>query len=129
MSTNAREYLATLPIDDSKYALSEAESAFWKAQTGISDDELLKQHIISVADKAYKVLLIQQILALSNTFNRYLRISASDGLLSSSPCTSSNCEQTLMSDQSPHCAIPLLSRHPQHGSKERPHLFGFCLLL
>ncbi|CCM02021.1 uncharacterized protein FIBRA_04097 [Fibroporia radiculosa] len=42
-------------LDESLYLLKEDEAAFFKSQTGIQDDEALKQHIISVQTEAYKV--------------------------------------------------------------------------
>ncbi|TFK50833.1 hypothetical protein OE88DRAFT_1712763 [Heliocybe sulcata] len=46
----------TLPVLNADlYSLGEEESAFFKSQTGIADDEELKKHILTVQDKAYKV--------------------------------------------------------------------------
>lgn len=45
----------TSPIDPVKYSLSPEEAEFFKATTGINDDEALKAHILSVQEKAYKV--------------------------------------------------------------------------
>jgi len=42
------------PPDDGYFALNPDEAAFFKAQTGIKDDEELKRHIISVQHKAYE---------------------------------------------------------------------------
>ncbi|EPQ55307.1 hypothetical protein GLOTRDRAFT_116242 [Gloeophyllum trabeum ATCC 11539] len=42
-------------LDPSIYSLDEHESAFFKSQTGIPDDEELKKHILKVQEKAYKV--------------------------------------------------------------------------
>ncbi|EIW76283.1 hypothetical protein CONPUDRAFT_64653 [Coniophora puteana RWD-64-598 SS2] len=42
------------PADDGYFALSPDEAAFFKAQTGIEDDEELKRHIIGVQRKAYE---------------------------------------------------------------------------
>ena len=42
-------------LDPSLYDLQPHETAFFKQQTGIYDDELLKQHIIQVQTKAYEV--------------------------------------------------------------------------
>lgn len=38
------------------YSLSSDELAFFSAQTGITDEEALKRHIISVAAKAFDVM-------------------------------------------------------------------------
>lgn len=43
-------------LDPDLYNLQPQEAAFFKQQTGIQDDELLKQHIIQVQTEAYKVL-------------------------------------------------------------------------
>lgn len=37
------------------YRLSPEQAAFFKAQTGIDDDEALKKHILEVHARAYKV--------------------------------------------------------------------------
>ncbi|KAF9240253.1 hypothetical protein BU15DRAFT_61578 [Melanogaster broomeanus] len=42
-------------LDPNLYALSPSEEAFFKAATGIEDDEALKTHVIMVQEKAYKV--------------------------------------------------------------------------
>ena len=42
-------------LDPDLYNLQPQEAAFFKQQTGIHDDELLKQHIIQVQTKAYEV--------------------------------------------------------------------------
>ncbi|KAG2153710.1 uncharacterized protein EDB93DRAFT_1239663 [Suillus bovinus] len=43
------------PQDTSLYSLSSEQAEFFKAQTGIDDDEDLKRHILEVQAKAYKV--------------------------------------------------------------------------
>ncbi|KDQ63332.1 hypothetical protein JAAARDRAFT_29353 [Jaapia argillacea MUCL 33604] len=48
-------HIPPIPLDSSLYSLDEAELAFFKAQTGIQDEEELKKHIIAVQEKAYKV--------------------------------------------------------------------------
>ena len=45
-------------LDPDLYNLQPLEAAFFKQQTGIHDDELLKQHIIQVQTKAYEVHLL-----------------------------------------------------------------------
>ncbi|KAH9840205.1 uncharacterized protein C8Q71DRAFT_703050 [Rhodofomes roseus] len=42
-------------LDESLYSLDEEESAFFKSQTGIEDDEALKSHILRVQKEAYEV--------------------------------------------------------------------------
>jgi len=42
-------------LDPDLYNLQPQEAAFFKQQTGIHDDELLKQHIIQVQTKAYEI--------------------------------------------------------------------------
>ncbi|KAI0932684.1 hypothetical protein AcW2_001238 [Taiwanofungus camphoratus] len=44
-----------VPLDDKFYALDAEELAFYKAQTGIHDDDALKQHIMRVQADAYQV--------------------------------------------------------------------------
>ncbi|KAA1474374.1 hypothetical protein DENSPDRAFT_326522 [Dentipellis sp. KUC8613] len=44
-----------VPIDVNKYDLNEEETAFFKQQTGITDDEKLKQHIITAQAEAFAV--------------------------------------------------------------------------
>lgn len=57
--TDLPEVLAGLqklvPLDDDRYNLDENDHAFFKSQTGIQDDAVLKQHIIKVQNDAYKV--------------------------------------------------------------------------
>ncbi|TFY75585.1 hypothetical protein EWM64_g8429 [Hericium alpestre] len=43
------------PLDESLYNLNQEEVSFYKQQTGIQDDEELKQHIISVQTEAYAI--------------------------------------------------------------------------
>lgn len=43
------------PLDPGLLKLNQAEAAFFKASTGIQDDDELKNHIIDVQTKAYKV--------------------------------------------------------------------------
>ena len=44
-----------IPLDESLYVLPEEERTFFKQQTGISDDDELKAHILRVQAEAYKV--------------------------------------------------------------------------
>ncbi|TFY62957.1 hypothetical protein EVG20_g6512 [Dentipellis fragilis] len=44
-----------VPIDVDKYDLNEEETAFFKEQTGILDDDKLKQHIIAAQAEAFAV--------------------------------------------------------------------------
>ena len=47
----------SLPLQDIMfYNLDDAESAFFKSQTGITDDEQLKKHIVEAQEEAFKVL-------------------------------------------------------------------------
>ncbi|KIJ66175.1 hypothetical protein HYDPIDRAFT_87780 [Hydnomerulius pinastri MD-312] len=43
------------PLDPGLYSLSSEEAAFFKAATGIEDDDALKAHILIAQEKAYKV--------------------------------------------------------------------------
>jgi len=47
--------LPIIPLDAELYALGEDELAFFKTQTGIIDEEELKEHIIKVQTEAYAV--------------------------------------------------------------------------
>lgn len=52
-------YVHQVPaLDASLYHLSEAEAAFFKAATGIHDDEELKAHILMAQEKAFRVSLV-----------------------------------------------------------------------
>lgn len=42
-------------VNTALYALDEDEAAFFKQQTGITDNEELKKHIIAVAEQAHAV--------------------------------------------------------------------------
>ena len=42
------------PVDESLYSLTSEEAVFFKSQTGIDDDETLKQHILAIQKKAYE---------------------------------------------------------------------------
>lgn len=54
------------PLKDDLFFLEGKELAFMKAQTGIEDEEELKQHIISVTREAYAVRLYLSPIALGN---------------------------------------------------------------
>lgn len=43
------------PLDESFYNLTDEESAFFKSQTGINDDNELKHHILTAQTEAYEV--------------------------------------------------------------------------
>ena len=45
------------PLDPAFYSLTEEEVGFYKAQTGIQDDDALKEHILAVQKDAYEVRL------------------------------------------------------------------------
>jgi hypothetical protein len=47
--------LVKVPLDENMYSLKEEEIAFYKQQTGIQDDEELKQHVLAVQKEAYDV--------------------------------------------------------------------------
>lgn len=49
-----REFVA-YPLDKTLYTLGEEEIAFFKSQTGIDDEEELKQHILRLQKEAYEV--------------------------------------------------------------------------
>ncbi|EIW83297.1 hypothetical protein CONPUDRAFT_152322 [Coniophora puteana RWD-64-598 SS2] len=58
MSTDTKtkaETIAERPLDESFYRLTADEASFYKAQTGITDDDELKKHIMAVQAKAYQV--------------------------------------------------------------------------
>ncbi|GLB41662.1 hypothetical protein LshimejAT787_1002620 [Lyophyllum shimeji] len=43
------------PLDESLYGLSPEEFDFFKAQTGIEDEDVMKRHIIAIQKKAYEI--------------------------------------------------------------------------
>jgi len=43
------------PLDDQLYSLSPDALDFFKSQTGIEDEDALREHILSVQKKAYGV--------------------------------------------------------------------------
>lgn len=47
-----------LPLDDSLYSLEGENLAFFKEQTGITNEEELKKHILGAQKKAYDVCTI-----------------------------------------------------------------------
>jgi hypothetical protein len=66
-----------LALDESLYSLTAEESAFFKSQTGIEDDDELKEHILAIQAKAYKVFQSSSIsLSITLTTFRYIRILA-----------------------------------------------------
>src|ERR1700734_3635229 len=57
MANYDNRYPVSVPELPDFYNPQPHEVAFFKQQTGIHDDELLKQHIMQVQAKAYKVYL------------------------------------------------------------------------
>ena len=55
MSTESPSIQVALELDPERLKLNESEAAFFKQQTGISDDEELRQHILQVQADAWKV--------------------------------------------------------------------------
>ncbi|KZV88673.1 hypothetical protein EXIGLDRAFT_772461 [Exidia glandulosa HHB12029] len=53
-ATTERPAHYNLPIDPSAYSLQPDEAAFFKEQTGLHDDEVLKEHILAVQAEAYQ---------------------------------------------------------------------------
>lgn len=49
------ETIVERPLDESFYNLNADELAFYKAQTGYTDDVELKKHILDVQARAYQV--------------------------------------------------------------------------
>ncbi len=47
----------SIPLRPELYGLSEDEAVFYRSQTGIEDDEELKNHILTVQAEAYKASL------------------------------------------------------------------------
>ena len=65
-----------LPLEESLYSLGDAESVFFKSQTGIQDDEQLKKHIVMIQEQAFSVrnsLLSASCCQLSYTVSPYIR--------------------------------------------------------
>lgn len=77
------------PLDESLYSLRADESAFFREQTGIADQEELKRHITAVQRKAYQViilLIIHFVSCLSRRTSRFFLTCVSGGsALSSEP--------------------------------------------
>ena len=46
---------SVITLDGSRYALDEEESKFYKSQTGIQDDERLREHLFKVQAEALGV--------------------------------------------------------------------------
>lgn len=47
------------PLDPNLFSLSEEAATFFKASTGINDDEELKKHILITQEMAYRVKLFE----------------------------------------------------------------------
>ena len=58
LTAEEAEALRNLTLDPELYNPSDAEKAFFKEQTGIQDDEQLREHIIAVQSEVWKVLSI-----------------------------------------------------------------------
>jgi hypothetical protein len=70
-----------LVLDES---LTAEESAFLKSQTGIEDNDELREHILAIQAKAYKVFRSSSISLITLTAIRYIRILAYKGFVSQS---------------------------------------------
>lgn len=70
-----------LPLEESLYSLGDAESVFFKSQTGIQDDEQLKKHIVTIQEQAFSVHPYPCIRHYAFTKLKISRISAYDTLL------------------------------------------------
>lgn len=57
----APEWSKKLTIDPALFKLTPDELAFLKAQTGIQDDDKLKEHVLAVQAEAWKVSCLQQV--------------------------------------------------------------------
>jgi SHS2 domain-containing protein len=55
MSAETPDPLLVRDLDESLYNLDAEETAFYKAQTRISDDDALRHHIVAVQRDAYAV--------------------------------------------------------------------------
>lgn len=67
------------PLDNRLYIIGDVELAFFKEKIGITDEEELKQHILTVQAKAYKVNQHELILGYRLTLGaRYLATLALD---------------------------------------------------
>lgn len=55
MSTFFADPTTRPPLDENAFSLSPEALAFFKSHTGISDEDALKEHIITVQKKAYEV--------------------------------------------------------------------------
>lgn len=77
-----------VPLDDKFYALDAEELAFYKAQTGIHDDDALKQHIMRVQADAYQVRRHpnRRLIALCDRDTRSIHTTASAASISPGQC-------------------------------------------
>ena len=65
-------------LNSGLYDVQPQDAAFFKQQTGIHDDELLKQHILQVQAKAYEVQLSSLLTRYTSSFHcRFIAISVS----------------------------------------------------
>jgi thermostable 8-oxoguanine DNA glycosylase len=55
MSTTSEPVMPRTKLDEKRYDLSPNEAAFFKKETGIDDDEVLKRHILALQAEAYNV--------------------------------------------------------------------------
>ena len=55
MAQTEEQSVVIPPLDEKNYDLKDEAVAFFKSQTGIEEDEALKQHILAVQAKAYAV--------------------------------------------------------------------------
>ena len=44
-----------IPLEDKYYNLDETDVQFWSSQTGLTDPDALKEHILTVQKEAYEV--------------------------------------------------------------------------
>jgi len=69
------------PVDEGVYSLTSEEAMFFKSQTGIDDDETLKQHILAVQKKAHEARKHQKYSSMQTyTFNSSIVIPVSGAL-------------------------------------------------
>ncbi|KDQ58875.1 hypothetical protein JAAARDRAFT_33616 [Jaapia argillacea MUCL 33604] len=69
------------PLDESFYSLDEEETVFFKAETGINDEQELKAHILAIQEKAYQVFPYRCIRRLAFTKLKIARLPGYEHLL------------------------------------------------
>lgn len=73
--TGRKAHYAGVTLDSVKYEPDDEAKEFFKLETGITDDEELKEHILAVRAKAFPVSLVVRSCAHVDIDTRYCRSS------------------------------------------------------